>query len=343
MISALDLIKNKKNIKEILINIGKSILVVIIGLILYYGVTQLVLEKYDLELTNYQNYGSTLNIADILKNFGNSVINCYKDFFMFFLGNDIISNTNYRREVFYGMFLIISIIMIILSIVFIKEDNKKQKFKRGILAALFILVIPIGLNIIDLIIIENQMYSLTAGQMILIIPFVFSIFECIDKGIIFKWFAILSCIYVMGTYYIADNTSYAALKLTYNQAYSTTVRILDRIENTEGYRKEFPILFGGIVGNNNYPRTSNLYTYTVGSVVTNPTFHGTYSGSVGTWTKFIKIFFGIDIPNCTPETYYSIVNSEEYKNMEIFPSQNSIKIMDGIVVVKLSEEPDMPY
>ena len=72
---------------------------------------------------------------------------------MFFLGNDIISNTNYRREVFYGMFLIISIIMIILSIVFIKEDNKKQKFKRGILAALFILVIPIGLNIIDLIII----------------------------------------------------------------------------------------------------------------------------------------------------------------------------------------------
>jgi hypothetical protein len=145
------------------------------------------------------------------------------------------------------------------------------------------------------------------------------------------------------SYYIADNTSYAALKLTYNQAYSTTVRIMDRIENTSGYQKDMPILFGGIVGNNNYPRTSNLYNYTIGSVANNVAFHGTYSGQVGTWESFLKIFFGLDVTLCQDNVYYDIVNSDFYKEMEIFPSQDSVKIKDGIVVVKLSDDPPMPY
>ena len=35
---------------------------------------------------------------------------------------------------------------------------------------------------------------------------------------------------------------------------------------------------------------------------------------------------------------------EEYKeNMECFPAESSIKIMNGIVVVKLDEEPYLPY
>ena len=179
--------------------------------------------------------------------------------------------------------------------------------------------------------------------MILIIPFAFAIFENLDNFNFIKWTAVITLILIMGTYYIADNTSYAALKLTYNQAYSTTMRIMDRIENTSEYKKDMLILFGGIVGNNNYPRTSNLYNYTIGSMVNNVAFHGTYGGQVGTWMSFLKIFYGLDIVLCPENVYYTIVNGEEYKEMEIFPAQDSIKIMDGIVVVKLSDDPPLPY
>lgn len=157
----------------------------------------------------------------------------------------------------------------------------------------------------------------------------------------------MACYYFMYmhnvTYYMADNTSYAALKLTYNQAYSTTMRIMDRIENTTNYTKDTPILFGGIVGNNNYPRTSNLYSYTIGSIVNNVVFHGTYGGQLGTWQSFIRIFYGMDVTFCNENVYRAIVTGEEYKKMEIFPSPNSVKVMDGIVVVKLSEDPPLPY
>ena len=105
-----------------------------------------------------------------------------------------------------------------------------------------------------------------------------------------------------------------------------------------------PILFGGIIGNNNYPRTSSLYIYTIGSIVNNTTFHGPYGGAMGTWIKFLKIFYGLDVKLCTAEEYYNIVTGEEYKeNMECFPAESSVKIMNGIVVVKLDEEPYLPY
>lgn len=175
------------------------------------------------------------------------------------------------------------------------------------------------------------------------IPFAFAIFELIEKFIILKWIGVLFCVLIMLTYYIATNTSYSALKLTYNQAYSTTVRIMDRIENTTGYTKDAEILFGGIVGNNNYPRTSSLYNYTIGSIVNNTTFHGTYAGQIGTWMSFLKVFLGVDFVPCSENTYYTIVNSQEYKDMDVFPATNSVKVLNGIVVVKLSENPPLPY
>ena len=188
------------------------------------------------------------------------------------------------------------------------------------------------------------MYALTAVQMILVIPFAFAILELLNKFILIKWITILTSLVIMWSYYLADNTSYAALKLTYNQAYSSTMRVMDRIETTPGYTKDMPILFGGIIGNNNYPRTSSLYTYTIGSVVNNTAFHGPYGGAMGTWVKFLKIFYGLDVKLCSVEEYYNIVTGDIYKEqMECFPAESSVRIMNGIVVVKLDEEPYLPY
>lgn len=341
MISIIDLIRNK-DIKEVLINVLKTVVVVLIGGALYYIITEIILKFSNLEISSYKS-AESVSIIGIIFGLKSSLIQAYKDFFGFFFRNEIIYNTNYRREILYGLFFLLFGILTIVAIISINEKNIKKKVGKSIFSVICILILPICLNIIDIIVVENTMYALTAGQMILIIPFAFSLLENTNKLVIFKWIAILSCLVIMVTYYIADNTSYAALKLTYNQAYSTTMRIMDRIETTPGYSAEYPILFGGIVGNNNYPRTSSLYTYTIGSIVNNTVFHGSYGGAIGTWTKFIKIFYGIDIQTCSPDEYYTIVTGEEYKEMEIFPAESSVKIMNGIIVIKLSEEPYLPY
>ncbi len=343
MISIIDLIRNKKELKEVLFNILKTALVVIIGGILYYIITQIILKISGIEISAYKN-AQNVSILGILLGLKDTIIQTYRDFFTFFFRNEIVYNTNYRREVLYGIFFLLFTISTIISLVFLEEKDIKKKLMKITIITLLLLILPIGLNIIDIIIVGNEMYALTAVQMILIFPFIFAIFENNDKYILIKWGSILVCFVILATYYIADNTSYAALKLTYNQAYSTTMRIMDRMENTPGYSKDLPILFGGIVGNNNYPRTSTLYNYTIGSIVNNTTFHGSYGGAIGTWVKFIKVFYGLDIKTCTAEEYNTIVNSDIYKDeMEIFPAESSIKIMDGIIVVKLSDEPFLPY
>lgn len=342
MVAVLDLLKNK-NIKEVLKNIGKTILAVLIGGILYYVATILILNLLNMELSTYKS-AQNISVLGIITGLKDTIIQTYKDFVSFFFGDRIVYNTNYRRDLIYGLFFVMFGVGLISALISINEKDKKSKIMKIILATIFVAVLPIGLNIIDIIVVGNEMYALTAVQMVLIIPFTFAIFELLNKFIIVKWIAILSAFGVMWTYYIADNTSYAALKLTYNQAYSSTMRVMDRIETTQGYIKNMPILFGGIIGNNNYPRTSSLYGFTIGSIVNNTAFHGPYGGAMGTWSKFLKVFYGLDVNLCTAEEYYKIVTSEEYKeNMECFPAESSVKIINGIVVVKLDEEPYLPY
>lgn len=342
MISILDLLKNN-DIKEVFKNIGKTILALLIGGILYLGLTKIILMLSHIDASNYNNANS-ISISGIISGLGSSLLQTYKDFGTFFFGNDIVVNANYTRGLIYAVFFIMFALGLITTIASIKEENKKIKIGKISLIILFISLLPIGLNIIDIIASGSTMYALTSVQMILIIPFAFAIFELLNKFVLVKWIAILSCFGVMWTYYLADNTSYAALKLTYNQAYSSTMRVMDRIETTPGYVKDMPILFGGIIGNNNYPRTSSLYAYTVGSIVNNTAFHGPYGSAMGTWTKFLKIFYGLDVRMCTAEEYYKIVTGDVYKNeMECFPAESSVRIMNGIVVVKLDEEPYLPY
>ena len=342
IVSILDLLKNK-DIKEVFKNIGKAILVAIIGGILYIFATQIILNISNLEISNYKN-AESISITGIFTSLKDTFIQTYMDFFMFFFGNDIVVNANYTRGLIYGVFFAMLIVGIIVAVSNLKEENIKLKIGKIALILLFTTLLPVGLNVIDILVVGNTMYALTAVQMILVIPFAFAIFELLNKFILVKWIAILSCFGVMWTYYLADNTSYAALKLSYNQAYSSTMRVMDRIETTPGYTKDMPILFGGIIGNNNYPRRSSLYAYTVGSIVNNTVFHGPYGSAMGTWDKFLKIFYGLDVRMCTAEEYYNIVTGKEYKeNMECFPAESSVKIMNGIVVVKLDEEPYLPY
>lgn len=341
MMSILDLLRNSKTIKQIFLDILKTILAVLCGGILYYIATMVILNVFNLELANYR--ANQVSILGILMGMKDALVQVYIDFIVFFFGDSIVHNSNFRRELIYGLFFAMFAISTITSIISIQEENKKIKIAKCLLTVIFIMILPICLNVIDIIIVQNSMYALTAVQMILMIPFAFAVFEIVKKLSVVKWIAIISSVAIIGTYYLADNTSYAAIQLTYNQAYSTTMRIMDRIENTPGYREDYPILFGGIIGDYNYPRRSSLYRYTVGSVVTNPAFHGSYSGSIGTWINFIKIFYGLDVTPCNEHIYYRIVTGEEFKQMKRFPDESSIKIIDGVVVVKLTESPELPF
>ena len=231
MLAMIDLLKGKKEIKSILFDVGKTVIVVIIGAILYYITTMIVLNVLKLEIATYKG-AQNISLTRMIFGLKDTIVQAYKDFIIFFFGDTIVYNSNYRRELIYGLFFAMFGIASIIAIIKIKEEQKKIKSIKALLAIGIILVLPICLNIIDILVVGTEAYALTAPQMILMIPLTFAIFEIISDLATIKWLAIIACLGIILTYYIADNTSYAALKLTYNQAYSTTMRIMDRIETT---------------------------------------------------------------------------------------------------------------
>ena len=78
MVSVLDLFKNK-DIKDVLRNIGKTVLAVFIGGILYYIVTQILLKISGMALSEYKS-AQSISIIGIITGLKDTVIQTYRDF-----------------------------------------------------------------------------------------------------------------------------------------------------------------------------------------------------------------------------------------------------------------------
>ena len=121
MMAVLELIRDEKSVKDVFINVGKTVATVLVGGLLYYVITKILLKINGLELASYKDI-NTFSIQDIFMNLGITILNCYKDFWNFFMRNNIFYNTNYRRELFYGAFLVVSFIGIISAVTSIKNN-----------------------------------------------------------------------------------------------------------------------------------------------------------------------------------------------------------------------------
>lgn len=340
MYNILEVLKNNKRVKEVLFNILKGIILVILSAIMYYCTTMIILKVLNLNLAQYKG-ANNISIKNIFSSLNSTIIYTYVDFFKYFCGDDIIYNSNYRRELLWIGFFAISFIIFAIKAVKL-EGSKKEKCIKIALSSVMLLLIPFSLNIIDVIIGYSNIYALTATQLLLIVPFVFALSEnLLEINFMYLIYAfIISAIAI--TYYLADNTSYSVLNLTYNQSIMTTERIIYRIESLEGYNKDIPVVMAGIIDEENYSRTSNLYNFSLGFGANNAVFHGSYSGQIWTWKRFLEIFFGISYPIPSDIGYRNVVTSEEFKEMGVFPAEDSVRIIQDIVVVKLKENPPMP-
>lgn len=337
MTSFINISIHKKDMKELISDFVDFLSTLLIGGILYYVVTKIVLDFNNLSKISYKGFDNVFSI--LFKDFFINVLQTYKDFGTYLFGDKYIYNSNFRREIFTILSFIISIIYIIFAINKIEGNSKKERIIKTIIGAFIVLCIPISLCFLDLILEEEIWYALSTYQIVLVFPFSLSLLEKIDKGIILKWLMVICYLYIGFTYYLSDNASYIALKLSYNQTYSYASRILGRIENLDEYYVGKKILIAGIIEDKYYKKQSDIYTYVSSPQFRNPVLHGTYEGAQGTWDRFYKIFLGRQLYFCSRDEYEKIISSDEFYKMDIFPNKESVKIIDDIIVVKLNFEP----
>ena len=191
---------------------------------------------------------------------------------------------------------------------------------------------------------DVDIHILMACSMIFIIPIFLKILEILPKTNItkvVKYIVVISTIIISWNYIWQDNASYLAIKLMQNQTESVALRVIDRIEKLDGFNEEMPVLIVGNLKDNNYLsrentglETKKIFNRTWDFISDEPTV---WEDNQDSWNKMFYEYVGVNLKLVGKDECKDVLETEEYNSMANFPDEDSIKIIENTVVVKISD------
>lgn len=302
----------------------------VIGVSLYYVILQILLKIQGKELASYQGISemgaSDTGFVDIVKKI-------YGDFITFTARSGIL---------FKNVFSILAVILLVLLVVYILFNvvREKKLYKSVwfyVTLTLLFLGLPVATNVILMISPEVNYHLLMRYQWVLYLILPIAFVEKFGKSDGCRWLLVGTAFVFLFNFAVMDNIGYSNLQKKYEKTYALCVRLADRIEQADGYYQGMPVAMIGVVGNENYPET-DITGEVTGSMIG---LNGDYLLYTSTnYQAFFKHYLGITIEPVSGEEMFEIYYSEEYQAMGSFPAKDSVKVVDGILYIKLenSEE-----
>ena len=326
----LDSFAGSGTVREKLVEVVKYLAMGLLGAASYYGILQLLLGIQGKELASYQGIdGMTTGAAG--ESIPVIIVRMYRDFLAFTLKGNVLYN-NWISALACGV-LVLSAVGVLIAIVIKRKWWKNPLFFVIIIAA-FVILPPVT-NIILFISPSVNYHLLMRYQWVLYLmgatAFVSRYSAESKRGWVWEWLAFGAAFILVFFYGVTDNIGYSNLQKKYEKTYAYCLRMLDRIEQTEGYYQGIPIAMIGVVGDEQFPGTDLTSDVTSGMI-------GIYGDMLlytgPNYQKFIQNYLGATL-NILPtaameEMYYD----EEYVDMDSFPGENSIRIIDGIMYIK---------
>ncbi len=324
-------ILNKEDNKETLKKGIRYAIIEIIGIILYYLITKIVLKVQGLTLATYSGADS-IGMLNTIKNLPRKIIETYKSIIIYFFTDKMIYNHYWKRDILNVILFLVSMISFI--IIIIKNKIYKDKIKLVLLMFL-IFITPIGLSIMTLIATERSVNIIMAASFLLVNIVFLKLYEYLDDNNVentLKYFIVCITAILCFTFMFSNNASYICREETFRNYYTNSLSILTRAQSLEGYHSDMKFMFNNII-----KHEASLIKCSNGFLSNSNETWESYDGILSN-VNFYKRYFGMDLTMCSREEYKDIIETEEFKNMSVFPDDNSIKIINNIVVVKLSEE-----
>lgn len=316
----------------------------VLGVALYYLILQVLLKVQGKELASYQGI-SGMNAGAEGKSLVEMLLPMYTDFVSFTLKGNVLF-----QNVFSAAALVV--LVILTALVLLKLICERKWWKSPFFFVIIILMavgLPVATNIILLISPDVTYHLLMRYQWILypilMIAFV-NRYGCemdrahakagkespkAQKGHLKAWGVCVAATVLLFCYVLTDNIGYTNLQRRYEKTYAYCIRLLDRIEQTEGYYQGMPIAIVGVVGYVPYPETDITGDVTSGMIGISGD-HLLYTGT--NYEEFMKHYLGATLNFLSAEETADIYYSEEYIAMESFPGETSVQIIDGVLCVK---------
>lgn len=345
-LSILYLIKmllDKKDTKEIITMFLKLLFMGVVGVGLYFVILNIYLKCYNVSLSNYKGANSMglPPVAEWPRLFGRT----YFHFVGYFIGY-----TFFKSPVVFIIFrMVLVLISLLLFIIIIKDKKIYEKKLDFILLIVFVSFLPLAVNIVDfmayktdLSVLNIYQFSLTYLLCVYVIEKYYSLSNKNIKN--YVYLITIICFGVIGWQNFRITNSYYYKIEKFNQyTENFNNRLLSRIEATEGYDYDMPVMF--VAGEKN----SAFYN----QLVDTSDWSDIVKYDQGLWWQFIgckdiydfnydaKIFLyidsqlGIQLTRANDEQRSLVYNSKEFEQLKEWPSIESIKIINGILVVKI--------
>lgn len=353
LFSLISMCLNNASFKEIWAKIWRYLVMGIGGGIIYYIALKVCLAVQGKVLDSYQGINEMGKIS--LETLPGMLFDAYYDFAAFAIKGNIFINNGFSL----GCVVLLTVVVCVTALFCYLKSKAYKKWYQTLLLLVFISLLPFGANIIFLMSSEVTFHLLMRLQWIL-----FPVYAVVLSESMVEWHKshgsshnadsketmeqkaggkkvslslVVACVGAIASlglsyqFMLMDNIAYFNMNERYEKTYAYCVRLVDRIEQTPGYEPGMPIAMIGVVDESKYPVTD-----ITGDVTSR------ISGSTGDiliykgeqYAAFMKHYLNVTINPIVGEQIIEIYNSPEYREMDSFPAENSIRIVDGIMYIK---------
>jgi hypothetical protein len=318
----------------------------ITGAVLYYVILMILLKIEGKVLDTYQGIDSLGDSG--LSHRLSAIPSMYKDFVKFTFSKGFLSG---KACAVAG--LVLALITAVSVIVLIKKSGICKKLWFYWVTLLSIVLVPFSANIVLMITPDVNYHLIMRYQWVLF--WIVSVVIC-DRCVInslgkdvtdkkdtsavtriagtVSWICFISAAVIFISYAVTDNIGYTNLQRKYEKTYAYALRLLDRIEQTEGYYQGVPIAIMGVIGDDEFPPSEITAPVTEEMIGLNGDYLIYTSGN---YEAFIKYYMGATLNFVSEEEEARIYYSDEYIEMESFPGATSVKMIDGVICVKTED------
>lgn len=221
----------------------------------------------------------------------------------------------------------------------ISAFSKKRSIKDFLLLLSLCAAFPIAVNLIVLLAPGTEPYTMMVYSFVSILwlPIVLSDVLSLEKKISFGdttflkicSFAVVGFIVLSYAYHA--NVNYSSEYVATKQAENYINALVVQVRMTDGFDADKKWAF---VGSVNDPLLENRWKLGArygGNLIATELIN---NYSRGDW---IRLYFGYGVPLASQEAIVEVKTSTEYKTMPYWPAEGSIKVIDDLVVIKLSD------
>lgn len=282
-------------------------------------------------------------VSNVFSNLIYGMREIYKVFVEYYFRDTLVCNAWHGRR-YVNVFAVMLILFMIGMVIW--RNKAYKNMVRCILGIILVVLIPVMLEVVILIAPDVSVHAETGILMLCGMNFLYLLPVLLlpllkggrwinsGTGIMTKLLLLYMCVFMS----IFIGVFERMVETEQTKFGTLAVRLESRIEELNGYSSGMKVLVVGRPQSGNYPFVDDMYkTVTKGMISDYSLAFGRADQVSMSWIELFKYYCGVRYERVSEEQRMELMDSEEFAQMENYPAQTSVKKIDDVVVIKLSE------